>query len=126
MAKKSSVISATLIKYRKKPYDDYSWFWIDAKTGTTLSKHFENQDSAETWFNEMIAIHNETYSLLDRVMNGKFYTVKARVDLSTEMPTCPYESKYEDDTMMVTLLARNREEAKIRVSKYYDILEWEE
>jgi hypothetical protein len=126
MAKKSSVISATLIKYRKNVYDDFSWFWIDSKSGAALSKHFETQEDAETWFNGMIAIHNETYSLLDRVMNGKMYTVSARVDLSAELPRCPYTSKYEDDMMHVTLLARNEEEAKKRVEQYYYVLEWVE
>jgi hypothetical protein len=126
MAKKSSVISATLIKYRKNAYDDYSWFWIDSKSGAALSKHFETQEDAETWFNGMIAIHNETYSLLDRVMNGKVYTVSARVDLSAEYPKSPYPSKYEDDMLHVTLLARNEEEAKKRVEKYYYVLEWAE
>jgi hypothetical protein len=126
MSKKSSVISATLIKYRKTPYDDFSWFWIDAKSGAALSKHFDNQDEAETWFNGMILIHNETYSLLDRVMNGKVYTVRAKVDLSADNPICPYPSKYEDDMMHVTLLARSEEEAKKRVEKYYYVLEWAE
>jgi hypothetical protein len=126
MSKKSSVISATLIKYRKNVYDDFSWFWIDAKSGAALSKHFESQEDAETWFNGMITIHNETYSLLDRVMNGGWHTVSARVDLSAELPRCPYTSKYEDDMMHVTLIARDKEEAKKRVEQYYQILEWEE
>jgi hypothetical protein len=126
MAKKSSVISATLIKYGKNTHDDYSWFWIDAKTGVALSKHFETQEDAETWFNGMIAIHNETYTLLDRVMNGRMYTVSARVDLSAEYPKSPYPSKYEDDMLHVTLLARSEEEARKRVEKYYYVLEWSE
>lgn len=126
MAKKSSVISATLIKYRKTTYDDFSWFWIDSKSGAALSKHFESQDEAEEWFNGMISIHNETYSLLDRVMNGRMYFVSARVDLSAEFPKCPYPSKYEDDMMHVTVFARDEKEARKRVEQYFDVLEWEE
>lgn len=126
MAKKSSVISATLIKYRKTAYDDFSWFWIDSKSGAALSKHFETQDEAEEWFNGMIFIHNETYSLLDRVMNGRMYFMSARVDLSAKFPACPYPSNYEDDMMHVTVFARDEKEARKRVEQYFDVLEWEE
>jgi len=126
MSKKSSVISATLIKYRKNVYDDFSWFWIDSKSGVALSKHFESQEDAETWFNGMITIHNETYSLLDRVMNGRMYFMSAKVDLSAELPKCPYPSSYEDDMIHVTVFARDEKEARKRVEQYYQVLEWEE
>jgi hypothetical protein len=74
-------------------------------------------------------IHNETYDLLDRVKNGKFYTVKGVIDVgdalsSVRTSECPFTVHLEDDTIEIEVLATSVSDARKRVEDYFEIIEW--
>jgi hypothetical protein len=120
---------AALIKYRQTDMKDPVWFWINPSSGTELSPRFETQQQAERWFDSVVSIHNETYDFLDRVKNGKFYTVNGRVDIgdtvsSKKANDCPFTMHLEDDILSLEVLATSFEHAKERVEEYFEILEW--
>jgi hypothetical protein len=105
------------------------WFWVNPSSGSTLSPHFDTQQEAEKWFDDVIEIHNETYNLMDRVKNGKFYTVCGKVDIgdlisSKKANDCPFTMHLEDDILVVEVLATSLDDAKGRVNEYFEILEW--
>lgn len=105
------------------------WFWINPTSGTSLSPEFKTQEEAEKWFDDVVTIHNETYELLDRVKNGKFYTVRGKVDVGDVISSktandCPFTLHLEDDILIVEVLATSISDARTRVSKFFEILEW--
>ena len=107
------------------------WFWVNPSSGATLSPEFNTQQEAERWFDDVVSIHNETYNLLDRVKNGKFYTVRGKVDLgdvisSKKANDCPFTIHLDDDILIVEVLATSMSDAKERVEEYFEILEWVE
>ena len=77
----------------------------------------------------MIAIHNETYDFLDRIKNGKFYTLRGRIDIgdtisSKKANECPFTMNLEDDILELEILGTSFEHAKERAEEYFEILEW--
>jgi hypothetical protein len=120
---------AHLIKYRQTDMRDPVWFWINPSSGSTLSPKFATQGEAENWYDRIITTHEESYNLLTRLKNGKFYRVFGRVDLgdvisSKKANECPFTLYLEDDILEVEVLAIDIEDARNRVSEYFEILEW--
>jgi hypothetical protein len=120
---------AALIKYRQTDMKDPVWFWVNPSSGTELSPRFETQQQAEKWFDAVVSIHTETYDFLDRVKNGKFYTVKGRIDIGDVISSkkgneCPFTMHLEDDILTLEVLGASFEHAKERVEEYFEILEW--
>lgn len=120
---------AALIKYRQANMENAVWFWINPSSGVALSPRFETQKEAEDWFDSLVSIHNETYDFLDRIKNGKFYTVRGRVDVgdvisSKKANECPFTMHLDDDILILEVLATSFGEAKERVEEYFEILEW--
>lgn len=129
MTIKKQQIKAHLIKYRDTHMKDPIWFWVNPNTGTQLSPKFESQEEAEKWFDDVVEIHNETTDLLDRVKNGKFYTLKGRIDIgdlisSKKANDCPFDLHLEDDILETHVLAKSVDDAKTRISEFFEILEW--
>lgn len=129
MTFKKKQFKAHLIKYRQADMREAIWFWVNPSSGATLSPEFNTQQEAERWFDDVVSIHNETYNLLDRVKNGKFYTVKGKVDIgdvisSKKANECPFTMHLDDDTLIVEVLASSLQDAKERVEEYFEILEW--
>lgn len=105
------------------------WFWINPSSGSTLSPKFATQSEAENWYDTIITTHEESYNLLTRLKSGKFYRVFGRVDLgdvisSKKANECPFTLYLEDDILEVEVLAVDIEDARNRVSEYFEILEW--
>lgn len=105
------------------------WFWVNPSSGVSLSPQFNTQEEAEKWFDDVIEIHNETYDLIDRVKNGKFYSVSGKVDIgdlisSKKANECPFTLHLEDDILTAEVLAVSVNDAKERVEEYFEILEW--
>jgi hypothetical protein len=120
---------AALIKYRQADMENAVWFWVNPGSGAQLSPKFETQKEAEIWFDSVVSIHNETYDLLDRIKNGKMYTLKGRIDIgdaisSKKANECPFTMHLEDDILSLEVLANSFEHAKERVEEYFEILEW--
>lgn len=131
MTFKKKQFKAHLIKYRQTDMPEAVWFWVNPSSGATLSPEFNTQQEAERWFDDVVSIHNETYNLLDRVKNGKFYTVRGKVDLgdvisSKKANDCPFTIFLDDDILIVEVLATSMADAKGRVEEYFEILEWVE
>lgn len=129
MTTKNQQFKASLIKYRSADMKEAIWFWVNPSTGTTLSPEFEKQEDAETWFDNVILVHKETYNLLARCKMGKFYTVKGRVDIgdlvsSKKANDCPFDLHLNDDILAAEVLALDERDAKDRVEEYIEILEW--
>jgi hypothetical protein len=129
MTTKKKQFKAHLIKYRTKDNSKFLWFWVNPESGSTLSPFFQTQELAEAWFDEILMVHNETYNLIDRVKNGKFYMIRARVDVEEMLTTpktfeCPFTIHLEDDIIDVEVLGVSLEDAKSRVEEYFDIIEW--
>lgn len=129
MTIKKKQFKAHLIKYRQADMEEPIWFWVNPNSGASLSPDFKTQKEAEKWFDDVVSIHNETYELLDRVKNGKFYTVKGKVDIgdvisSKKANECPFTLHLEDDILIVEVLATNITDARKRVSEFFEILEW--
>lgn len=120
---------AALIKYRHASMEEAVWFWINPSSGSPLSPKFESQQEAEVWYESVVSIHEETYDFLDRIKNGKFYTLKGRVDIgdvisSKKANDCPFTMHLEDDILELEVLATSFEHAKKRAEEYFEILEW--
>jgi hypothetical protein len=120
---------AHLIKYRQTDMKEPIWFWINPSSGSTLSPKFATQGEAENWYDTIIETHEQSYNLLTRLKNGKFYRVFGRVDLgdvilSKKANECPFTLYLEDDILEVEVLAIDVEDAKNRVCEYFEILEW--
>lgn len=126
---KNKRFHAHLIKYRQADMDEAVWFWINPSSGATLSPQFTTQEAAEKWFDDVIAIHNETHSLMERIRSGNFYTLKGRVDLiqfisEKKMNASPFLIRLEGDILSVDVLAVSVDDARARVEEYFEILEW--
>jgi hypothetical protein len=120
---------AHLIKYRPTEGSKVFWFWVNPNSGTTISPYFNSQSSAESWFDDLLVVHNETCDLLDRVKNGSFYSIRGRVDVgevisSMSAASCPFTIHLEDDIIEAEVLATSRADAKKRVEDFFEILEW--
>mgnify|MGYP000026118917 FL=1 len=118
-----------LIKYRHASMEEAVWFWINPSSGTPLSPKFETQIEAESWFDSVIKIHNETYDVIDRIKNGRFYTLKGRIDVgdvisSKKANECPFTMHLKDDILQLEILATSFKHAKERAEEYFEILEW--
>lgn len=105
------------------------WFWINPNTGSTLSPKFHTQDEAENWYDSVLHTHEETYNLMTRIKKGKFFTVSGKVDIgdvisSKKANECPFTMELEDDILTVEVLAVDVDDAKNRISEYFEILEW--
>lgn len=129
MTTKKTHFKASLVKYRQTDMKEPIWFWVNTTTGTTLSPHFETQPEAEKWFDDVISIHAETYDLLDRVMYGKVFKLRAKVDIgdlisSTKVNDCPFDVHLEDDILVIELMGKTELDARDRVQKYFEVLEW--
>jgi hypothetical protein len=126
---KKKQFKAHLIKYRQADMVDPIWFWVNPSTGATLSPEFVSQQEAEQWFDDVVNIHNQTYTLIERVMKGKFYTLRGKVDVgdiisSKKANDCPFEVHLDDDILIIEVLGTSIDDAKTRVEEYYEILEW--
>lgn len=126
---KKKQFKAHLIKYRQADMKEAVWFWINPSSGATLSPEFTTQEEAEKWFDDVVEVHNQTYNLLDRIKNGRFYTVVGKVDIgdlisSKKANDCPFTMHLEDDILTLEVLATSFEDAKARVKEYIEILEW--
>lgn len=131
MTQKKRKFQAHLIKYRQTDMQEHVWFWINPGSGTTISPEFKTQTEAEKWFDDVVSIHNETFDLLDRIKNGKFYIVRGKVDLgdvisSKKANECPFTMHLDDDTIIVEVLAVTLADARQRVEEFFEILEWVE
>ena len=131
MTTKKRQFKAHLIKYRQADMQTPIWFWINPGSGVTLSPEFGTQIEAEKWFDDVVSIHNETFDLLDRVKNGKFYIVRGKVDLgdvisSKKANECPFTMHLEDDILSLEVLATTLADARERVEEFFDIIEWVE
>lgn len=120
---------AALIKYRQTDMKNAVWFWINPSSGSKLSPEFTTQRDAEMWFDSVVSVQNETYDFLDRIKNGKLYTIKGRIDIgdvisSKKANECPFTMHLEDDVLELEVLATSFEHAKERVEEYFEILEW--
>lgn len=129
MTTQKKQFKAALIKYRQTDMKEVLWFWINPNSGSKLSPEFTTQKDAEEWFDSVVATHNETYDFLDRIKNGKFYTVNGRVDIgdtisSKKANECPFTMHLEDDILSLEVLGTSLEHAKERVEEYFEILEW--
>jgi hypothetical protein len=129
MSQKKKSFVANLIKYRQADMKDPVWFWINPSTGTIISDQFKTSEAAEKWFDGVLNIHNETYDLIERSMNGQFFKVKGKVDVgdvisSKKANECPFTMHLEDDIMEFEVLAKDEDGAKKRVSEFFEILEW--
>lgn len=129
MTLKKKQFKAHLIKYRQADMKEPVWFWVNPSSGASLSPQFDTQEEAEKWFDDVIEIHNETYDLIDRVKNGKFYSVSGKVDIgdlisSKKANECPFTLHLEDDILTAEVLAVSVNDAKERVEEYFEILEW--
>ena len=129
MTLRKKKFKAALIKYRHVGVEGEVWFWINPSSGTKLSPQFTTHSEAECWFDSVIAIHNETYDFLDRIKNGKFYTLKGRIDIgdtisSKKANECPFTLHLEDDILELEILSTSFEHAKERAEEYFEILEW--
>lgn len=131
MAKrKKSFFQAQLIMFRSKN-DECTWVWMNAETDNPISDIFYTREAAENWFDFVMGVHNETYSLMERLQRGKFYTVKGKVDVgdvisSKKANDCPFDMDLEDDMLIINLLAVDEDQARKRVEEYFEILEWVE
>lgn len=131
MTQKKKSFVANLIKYRQGDMKDPIWFWINPSTGTIISDEFTTSEAAEKWFDDVLYIHNETFDLIERSMKGKFFKVKGKVDVgdvisSKKANECPFTIHLEDDIMEFDVLGKDVEDAKKRVSEFFEILEWYE
>lgn len=129
MSIKKQQIKAHLIKYREANMADPIWFWVNPNSNATISPKFGSQEEAEIWFDSVVEIHNEATDLLDRVMNGKFYNLKGRIDIgdlisSKKANSCPYDLHLEDDILETRVLALSLNDAKKRVLDFFEVLEW--
>lgn len=129
MKTKKQQFKASLVKYRQTDMKDPVWFWVNTTTGTTLSPQFDTQPEAEKWFDDVLAIHSETYDLLDRVMYGKFFLLKGKLNreefiFSSKTFECPFDVHLEDDIILAEILAMTVEDARKRVEEYFNITEW--
>ena len=121
--------AASLIKYRDPESEDYVWFWVNPSSGGAISPSFGTRIEAERWYDDIIRVHNETIDLILRAKDGQFYKLKGRINIEemliyTKGRHCPFPVFLEDDTITMEMLARTEEEAKERVLKHFDILEW--
>lgn len=129
MTTKKKQFKAHLIKYRLTDSSKFLWFWVNPDSGTTISPYFKTSEAAEAWFDNILFIHNQTYDLIDRVKNGKFHMLRARVDVDEMLMTpktfeCPFTIHMEDDILQFEVLATSEDSAKQRIEEYFDILEW--
>lgn len=129
MSIKKQQIKANLIKYRNNDMKDPIWFWVNTNSGSLISPKFGSQDEAEKWFDSVVDIHNEASDLIDRVKNGKFYDLKGRIDIgdlisSKKANLCPYDLHLDDDILEVKVLATTLDDARERVTNFFEILEW--
>jgi hypothetical protein len=120
---------AALIKYRQSNMENAVWFWINPGSGASLSPKFETQEEAEVWFEGVVSVHEETYDLLNRIKNGRLYTLKGRIDVgdvisSKKANECPFTMHLEDDILSLEVLATSFKHAKERAEEYFEILEW--
>ena len=120
---------AALIKYRQTDMKEAVWFWINPSSGAALSPRFQTQQEAEIWYDTVVSIHTETYDFLDRIKNGKFYTVRGKIDVgdvisSIKANECPFTMHLEDDILTLEVLGTSFKQAKERVEEYFEILEW--
>lgn len=127
--KKKQLFKASLVKYRQENMPEPIWFWVNLNTGTPISPKFASSNEAEIWFDTIVDVHAKTYDLLERVMYGKFYTLKAKIDVgnlvsSRKANECTFDLHLEDDILSVKLLAISIEEARKRVEEYIEILKW--
>ncbi len=128
MTIKKKQFRAHLIKYRHEEGTNI-WFWVNPNSGSPISPQFDSQKEAEKWFDDIMQIHNETYDLLDRVKNGRFYRLRGRIDVgdvisSVKSSDCPFTVHLEDDILEADILAISRTDAKARLESYFEILEW--
>jgi hypothetical protein len=105
------------------------WFWVNPSTGSTLSPKFATQNEAEKWFDDVVTNHSATYDLLDRVMYGKFYYLRGKVDVgdlvsSTKVNDCPFDIHLEDDILVTEVLGLDALDARSRVEEFFEVLEW--
>jgi hypothetical protein len=105
------------------------WFWVNPSSGTPISPKFETQEEAELWFDRLISIQTETYELLDRIKNGKFYILKGKIDVgdtisSRKANECPFTMDLNDDILYLEILATSYQHAKERAEEYFEILKW--
>ena len=120
---------AALIKYRQTNMEEPVWFWVNPNSGTALSPKFETQQEAEKWFDTVVSIHTETYDFLDRIKNGRFYTLRGKIDVgdvisSKKANECPFTMHLEDDILTLEVLGTSFKHAKERAEEYFEILEW--
>jgi hypothetical protein len=129
MPQTKKTIYANLIKYRDPESSDYSWIWVNPSSGSAISPIFSTRIEAERWYDDIIRVHKETINLILRAKDGEFYKLKGRINIEemliyTKGKRCPFRVFLEEDTISMEILARSEEEAKERVLKHFDILEW--
>jgi hypothetical protein len=129
MTQTKKSFQANLIKYKDPESNDYSWIWVNPSSGGAISPIFSTRIQAERWYDDVIRVHKETIDLILRAKDGEFYKLKGRINIEemlmyTKGKRCPFPVFLEEDTITMNILARSEEEAKERVLKHFDILEW--
>lgn len=126
MTVQKKTLKAHLIKYREPYLEDYIWFWINPTTGNKISGDFLTQEDAEEWFREMVAIYDESVSLIKRAKDGSFYDLVGYLeDENVKInKNCPFEHDIDGTLITVKVLGFDINDAKHRVETFYDIREW--
>jgi hypothetical protein len=127
MTDKKTSFKAALIKV--KLGESNIWFWKSTTSNAQISPEFFSQKDAEKWFDDVMLVHEETYDLIDRSKHGEFYTVRGFVSLEElfinyKVSECPYMMYMNDEVLEVIVLALSEEDAKRRVEKYIDNIQW--
>jgi len=124
-------LRAHLIKYREPYLNDFVWFWINPNNGQKLSGDFFTQEEAESWFQEMVQIHDEAMSLIKRAKSGRFYELQAILELERVKinKNCTFEHTIKstengENILIARVLGVDLEDAKFRIGQFYDIKEW--
>ena len=126
MAIKKKQFSASLIKYKDGEMKDPFWFWVSSSSGSPISPKFSSPKDAEEWYDSVISIHNETFSLLERSKDGKIYRISGRVsdEICQIKPGCTFTRERKGDIISFDVLGLSVEDARNRVEEYFEILEW--
>lgn len=131
MTVQKKTLKAHLIKYREPYLEDYIWFWINPTTGNKISGDFLTQEDAEEWFREMVAIYDESVSLIKRTKDGQFFELEGYLEDQkvTINKNCPFKHSIRsletgETVIHVKVLGMNENDAKHRVETFYDVREW--
>lgn len=126
---KDKQILAHLVKHKQADISLPVWYWINPMTGVKISPTFPTKDDADKWFDDLVAVHNDTYDLLNRSKEGKIFKIKAVIDnsgiiSSTKTKKCPFAYEITGDVLSVSVLGTDLGDARTRLEEFFDIVDW--